>query len=167
MVIGIISDTHNHLSNLIYCLDFFKEQQINIIIHCGDLIDINLLQHFEGFRVIYTYGNCDKFTELLNMEIKKLNPENHAGFSFEGWLDGKYIFVIHGNFEGRIMDAVRSRKYDYIISGHTHSFRDETQLSTRLINPGALGGLRKTRRSFATVDLTAGELQKHFIPDNQ
>ena len=41
--------------------------------------------------------------------------------------------------------------------GHTHRRRDQTIGRTRVINPGALGGVRWQRRSFCILDLATGE----------
>lgn len=159
MAIGIISDTHDNLSNLIYSLEYLREQKVDTIIHCGDLTDQGLISHFHGFRLIYTFGNCDHANRSIRRKIIKLDQNNFADMSYEGKLDGKSIFVAHGNEKGQIMDVVRLKSFDYIFSGHTHRRRDETRLTTRLINPGALGGVKLERRSFCILDLASGELQ--------
>ena len=159
MAIGIISDTHDNLSNLIYCLEYLREQNVDTIIHCGDLTDPDMISHFHGFRLIYTFGNCDHANRSIRRKIMKLDKNNFAGLSYEGKLEGKSIFAVHGNVKGQIMDLVRSKSFDYVFSGHTHKRRDETRLTTRLINPGALGGLKLERRSFCILDLLSGDLQ--------
>ena len=58
-----------------------------------------------------------------------------------------------------ILDGmVQSRKLDYIFSGHTHRRQDELIGNTRLINPGALGGMYYQTRSIAILDLETDKL---------
>jgi len=49
-----------------------------------------------------------------------------------------------------------------VIHGHSHLHRDERLGATRVINPGALGGLRREPRSVAVLDVAADLLR--FIP---
>jgi len=37
MKIGVMSDTHDNLSNLISAVDTFRRLGIDTVIHCGDL----------------------------------------------------------------------------------------------------------------------------------
>jgi len=165
MKIGILSDTHDNLSNTIYCLDQLRSMGITTLIHCGDLTGSDLLVFFDGFQLIYTYGNCDKATGLLKAGVQKTNSNSFAGPSFDGRLDDRRILVFHGDNEGQTMEAVRLRCYDYIIHGHTHQHTDHRQLKTRIINPGALGGVHRESRSFCVLDLEGDDLVFYQVPE--
>jgi predicted phosphodiesterase len=62
--------------------------------------------------------------------------------------------MTHGDNEGFLDGLIGSGKYAYVLHGHTHRRRDQTVGSTRVINPGALGGMRRERRSLCILDLT-------------
>jgi len=38
MVIGIISDTHDHMDNIRKALKIFKEKNVKVILHAGDFV---------------------------------------------------------------------------------------------------------------------------------
>lgn len=165
MKIGIISDTHDNLSNTIYCLEQLRNLGITTLIHCGDLTGPDLLAYFDGFKVIYTFGNCDKAPGLIKAGLTKLKGNSIAASSFDGKFNDRRILVFHGDIEGQVMEAVRLRCYDYIIHGHTHQHSDHRQLKSRIINPGALGGVYRERRSYCVLDLETDDLIISEVPE--
>jgi len=54
---------------------------------------------------------------------------------------------------------VNSGEYAYVFHGHTHYRADWWAASTRVINPGALGGTKRESRSICIIDLESGEAQ--------
>jgi hypothetical protein len=155
MKIGVLSDTHNHLSNLIHALEELRDRDITTIIHCGDLTDHDLVGRFEGFRVIYTFGNGDFATGTIRNQLNKMNPDSTAAMVFRGALDGVRVAATHSHMEGKVMDLIRERKFKWVFHGHTHEKRDEVIRGVRVVNPGALGGAGRGPRSFCMVDLDA------------
>lgn len=162
MKIGVLSDTHNSLSNVIYAVETLRDRGIETLIHCGDLTDFDLISQFEGFRLIYLLGNMDQASGTIVKRVQKMNPENFAGTVFTGNLDGVSIAATHSHIEGEVMELVRSRKYQWIFHGHTHRRRDEIVGGVRIVNPGALGGMNWGLRTFCVVDLTEGNVE--FVP---
>jgi predicted phosphodiesterase len=67
--------------------------------------------------------------------------------------------VTHGDDLPELNRLVRSGIHRFVFTGHTHRRRDETIGSTRVFNPGALGGLQFESRSYSVVDLTSGEIE--------
>ena len=159
MKIGVLSDTHDHLSNLLAVLEICRQRRIDTLIHCGDLTGFEMASHFDGFRVIYTPGNMDFATGAIKKRFKKLRDDNFVGPVFRGHLDGISLAATHSHLEGKVMGLVRSQRYRWVFHGHTHQRRDEVISGVRIINPGALGGLGKESRSFCIVDLTANEFE--------
>jgi len=166
MKIGILSDTHDNKSNLTTCLEHLQQQSIDTVFHCGDLIGPGMIRLFAGFKLIYVYGNCDLDTAELYKFVMKLSKDNFVGPIYTGKLDGKLIYASHGHVEGSLMEAIQSRSYDYIFRGHSHMRDDRMQLKTRVINPGALGGLKREKRSFCILDLKTDHLDFVQIPDS-
>lgn len=165
MRIGIISDTHDQLQNLSYCLNYLRNDGIETVIHCGDLGRDYLITLFEGLRLIIVFGNCDKVTNVIQRRVEQLGMDSFAGQTFDGYLDGKQILVTHGYYQNDLMQAALSGQYQYIISGHTHWRKDEQIGETRMINPGALGGTKHQTRSFMVLDLAKDELSIVEVQD--
>ncbi|MEA3326547.1 MAG: YfcE family phosphodiesterase [Chloroflexota bacterium] len=153
MKIGVMSDTHDNLSNLISALGTFRRLGIDTVIHCGDLTSLEMVSHFEGFRVIYIIGNMDVTNGAIVKRFKKLNEENFAGVVFKGKVGGVQIAATHSHIKGMVASLVRQNHYQWIFHGHTHEKRDEMIRGTRIVNPGALGGMGREPRSFCVVDL--------------
>jgi predicted phosphodiesterase len=65
--------------------------------------------------------------------------------------------MIHGDNEEVLGNLVTSDQHAYVFHGHTHRRRDKTIGRTRVINPGALGGTRRQRRSLCVLNLKTGE----------
>ncbi len=159
MKIGVMSDTHDHLSNTIHALSIFHEHGIETIIHCGDLTSLEMVSHFRDFRLIYTMGNMDHVTGAIKKRLEKMRKDNFAGMIFRGTLDGVPVAAVHSHVEGAVMALVQEKRYKWLFHGHTHEKRDETIQGVRVVNPGALGGMGREPRSFCIVDLAEEEVQ--------
>ncbi len=164
MKIGVMSDTHDNLSNLTYVLEVFREKEIETIIHCGDLTSLEMVSHFDGFRVIYLIGNMDKVNGAIKSRFEKMREDNFAGTVFKGKLGGVLVAATHGHINNKIMDLVSQKKFNWIFHGHTHEKRDEVIRDTRVVNPGALGGLGRGSRTFCIVDLAEDKVEFLRVP---
>lgn len=161
MKIAIISDTHDNIPNLKKVLDYCKENEIQKLIHCGDLAEIETLdfikENFSG-DIFWTYGNMDL--------------GHSADYPFA---DGKYrsvnIFSKHGEIEiaNKKMAFVHypdyakklaeSGKYDFVFYGHTHMPWTEKVVSddgnimkeVEMLNPGNVSNQR-CQPTFAVWD---------------
>jgi uncharacterized protein len=160
MRIGVISDTHNNIGNLLKALRFFNEEGIQKLIHCGDMANVTTAKQMSGFDVIYVNGNMDNSAAAVNDALWLLNPNNETtGDVFTGKLGEANIAATHGHLQRKLDQLIRSRRYDFIFTGHTHRKRDEMIGKTRVINPGALGGARYEPRTVCVVDLDNQEVQ--------
>jgi len=166
MIIGVMSDSHNNLSNTLYALNTYRERGIETIIHCGDLTSLEMVSHFSGFRVIYVIGNMDFVTGAIKKRFMRLNSENFVGTVYRGSLDGIPVAVTHGHIDGKVMDLVVQGRFKWLFHGHTHIKRDEMVKGVHIVNPGTLGGLQREARSFCVVDLTTDNVEFLKIPSN-
>lgn len=164
MKIGVLSDTHDNLSNLTYALETFRECGIDTVIHCGDLTGFETVSQFSGFRLIYLIGNMDHASGTITKRVNKAGEDNFAGLTFTGKLEGVSIAATHSHIDGKVMALVRSGKYQWVFHGHTHRKRDEVIKGVHVVNPGALGGLARGPRSFCIVDLEFGEVEFITVP---
>ncbi len=162
MKIAIISDTHNNLHNIQAVRLELLTHELTTIIHCGDLTEADILDYFGDFNLFCVYGNGD-YPPEVEERLKWLSPENKAGESLEFSLAGKTFFVTHGHIRGLVDKAIKSQRYDFVLHGHTHRFKDITIGSTRVINPGSMGGIKVEERSFVILDLEDGSLERQFL----
>ena len=158
MKIGILSDTHDNQTNIQNALAIFSRYQPEQLIFCGDATTVEAIQWFCEYPVIYTFGNGDIATGELAATLKAYNKTNFSGFVYRGKLSGKKIGVTHGHLMEAFDELLQNGSFDYVFTGHTHLRLDERIGKTRVINPGALGGLRKQSRSAAILDLDTDDL---------
>lgn len=163
MKLGVLSDTHNNHANLERALAALRREGIEVLIHCGDLTTPETARLLAGFRVHHVIGNGDYASGEIRHTLLSMDPHNTSGLSFTAEVNGKKIAAAHGHLSEQLDGLIRSGEYDYVFCGHSHRRKDERAGSTRVINPGALGGLRAGPRSFAVLDLTTGRLDFHEI----
>jgi uncharacterized protein len=155
-LLGILSDTHNNLPNLQKALDVFRGEGVTSLIHCGDVTNPETLCLLEGFEVHLTYGNGDYASgEILNV-LRELNWRSTAGLTYTGEFDGVRVAATHGHVPDLLEGLISSGHYQFVFRGHSHRHKDELRGSTRVINPGALGGLHPEDRQVCILDLQAG-----------
>ena len=136
-MIGIISDTHENEEAVKKAVKIFKEKNVEFAVHCGDIISPPMLEHFKGLNMKFVYGNNDGERIGLNKKAEELGwgpITDEKNFVFKN----KIFFVYHGTDRNKLDAAIKSNKYDYVLTGHTHIKRDEKIGKTRVINPGAL-----------------------------
>jgi len=136
MLIGIISDTHDNVENIIKAVKIFEEKEINFIIHCGDVIAPLSVQYFNGIHTKFVKGNCDGDVELLKEKIKAIGGEYLGDFGVLS-IENLKIAVCHGKDKEKLGSFIESGKYNFVLHGHTHQKRDDKMEKTRVINPGA------------------------------
>ncbi len=157
MKIGILADTHNNIKNLRAALGLFESESIDTLIHCGDLTSVEIARAMEGFRVICVLGNGDIDSGEIRAAILSQRPENYVGLVYAGRIGDVRIAATHGHLPGRVEELVYSGEYDYVFKGHSHQHEDERFGFTRLINPGALGGLHRDDRQVCVLDLETSQ----------
>ena len=157
MRLGVLSDTHNDLSNLRAALQVFRAEGIPRLIHCGDLTGPELAMELAGFEVTYLVGNMDAHRGSIAAALRQANPANRIRDTFTGEVGGVPVAATHGHHSGAVENLAHSGLYAWVFHGHTHRRRNEIVGSTRIINPGALGGLKPEYRSACVVDLVKAE----------
>jgi uncharacterized protein len=157
MRIAVLSDTHNNVRNLQAALEMLQQQGIDTILHCGDMTSVETAQKLVGFRVIFVYGNGDIASGAIRETLLRMNPASYAGMVYKGKIGDARIAATHGHLPGVAEELIRSGEFDYVFTGHSHKHIDERHGRTRLINPGALGGMRREERQCCLLDLDAGK----------
>jgi len=101
-------------------------------------------------------GNMDRHP-VLAQAVEETLGRGRLARLHELTLDGYPVAMVHGDNEELLRSLITSGQYAYVLCGHTHRRRDQRVGRTRVINPGALGGVRWQQRSLCILDLTTGE----------
>jgi putative phosphoesterase len=135
MKIGIISDTHDNLELAEKAVEFFEENKVDKVVHCGDMIAPFTAELFDGdFDFYAVRGNNDGEWNLKSaVDDFGSFYNNIAELEF----DGEKIVVYHGT-EEEIVEGLLEKDYDYVFSGHTHQRKTESHGDTVEINPGGI-----------------------------
>jgi uncharacterized protein len=166
MIIGILSDTHNNLANLATALTLFEREGVSTLVHCGDFTGIEVAQKMAGFQVIGVFGNGDFASGEIREVLLRQNPENYAGLVFTGRIGEVRVAVTHGHIPSSVEELVHAGGFDYVFKGHSHQHKDERFGMTRLINPGALGGMHREERRVCLLDTESGKANFVKIQNN-
>jgi putative phosphoesterase len=176
MQIGIISDTHDDLDNVVKAINIFKKNEVELIIHAGDYVFPGVLERineefkklkYNNVKLIGVLGNNDGEKigllrafieakgELITDEIGKIIIE----------LDGKKFGVYHGTNKELVNALIQSGKYDVFIYGHTHQRHNEmfkmAYKKTHVINPGT------AHKNFPNIDKKIEEKSCVVIYDSK
>lgn len=158
MRLAVLSDTHNHTGNLKNAILRLRQENIETVLHCGDITELETALLLVEFRLICTFGNGDLNADQIHKSLLYYREDNFGGIIFRGELDGVRVAATHGHLEGVVENLVESRDYAFVFHGHTHRREDNMVGSTRVVNPGALGGLHVEKRSFLIFDTQSGKL---------
>ena len=155
-MIGIISDTHDNVDNILKAVEVFNINKCSIVIHLGDIVAPATVMFFKGLNMQFILGNCDGDIFLIKKKIEEIGGtflEQPATLN----IDGSKIALIHGHDEKKLKELVESQKYDYVLHGHTHKKKREKIGKTEIINPGA--HYYKCENTIALLDLENDKLE--------
>lgn len=130
MKIGIISDTHLNISD--NRLEKIVENcfcDVDLILHAGDIVELDVLDVFRGKEVYAVSGNMDHDSVRAVFPGKRILE-----------IEGRRIGLIHGwgspfGLEEKIMREFEN--VECIVYGHTHRVMNETREGVLLFNPGS------------------------------
>jgi len=130
MKIGVISDTHlnipdDRLEKIVE--DYFHD--VDLILHAGDMVELDVLDVFRGRKVYAVSGNMD------HDSVRDVFPGKRI---LE--IEGRRIGLIHGwgspfGLEEKIMREFEN--VECIVYGHTHRAMNEMRNGVLLFNPGS------------------------------
>lgn len=157
---GIVSDTHSRHATVERVLALLAEHHVDLVLHCGDIEDIETVRMFGGFPTHFVFGNCDDDRAALALAMKEVGATLHEPF---GSLTlGRFeVAWLHGDDQRMFRDVERSGHFDFLFYGHTHVASERTSGRTRVINPGALH--RAKVKSFAVLDADSGEIERVML----
>lgn len=139
MLIGIISDSHDHIDNIKKAVEIFKNKKTDLVVHLGDYVNMMAIEAFSGLKIIGVFGNNDGDKMRIINAFNKIKGEIKGDF-FEFEKDGLKFSAYHGT-EPELRDAlIYCERYDIIFFGHSHKAESKKIGKTLAINPGTAHG---------------------------
>ncbi len=157
MLIGLISDSHDHVRNIETAVKIFKERDVELVLHAGDFCSPFTIPPFEGLNLKGVFGNNDGDHYLILQKFSKIGA-THLGSFGEVAVDNKTIALYHGT-DLPITEALEQcGKYEVVVSGHTHEKKVEFIGNTLAVNPGTAHGFDE-EATIALLDTKAMDVQ--------
>ena len=137
MQLGVVSDTHDNLDHVQQAVQFFEAEDVERVIHCGDIIAPFSATPFdsESFEFYAVRGNNDGEWALANV-VDEFGT--YLGECGQLTVDKTSIAVYHGTNKLLREALAKSGEYDYVFHGHTHERTIEQRGETVIVNPGGL-----------------------------
>jgi putative phosphoesterase len=144
--VGVLSDTHDNMSQIKKAVDFFNRRKVDFVFHAGDTISPLTANVFKNLNcdMILIFGNNDGDKLYLTKRFEYIGVFYNDPYI--GDINGKKIVVTH---QPDIVD-VMALKYDIVIYGHTHE-KDLRMNKSLILNPGECCGYMTNNSSVAVV----------------
>lgn len=139
MKIGIISDSHDNLENIVKSIKVFKDKGVDFVLHLGDYVNPNSVKAFKGIKLVGIFGNND------GDRFRLINAFNEVGGEIKGdfyeFNEGGLRFACYHGTEPQLKDAlIECGRYDVVLYGHTHECVETKAGDTLILNPGTAHG---------------------------
>jgi len=148
MKIGIMADSHDHVTKTCAALTLLREEGAELLLHGGDYIAPFVLRRLlkESPEFVGVFGNNDGDRVLLSKTAEgRIHPP-----PFELTLPDHRIMILHEPYG---LEAItESGLFDLVVFGHTHEALLERHGRTLVINPGETGGWLYGRSTVALYD---------------
>ena len=163
MILGVVSDTHNQLSNVEKIIDIFNKKKVDKVIHAGDITQAKTLKRFSRLKCpfIGVYGNND----LEEEDLKEIAEQNGFNFHYPPLLleiSGKKIAIFHEPQDIKNF-LKKNSSTQIIIHGHTHRYRNEKIGNVKIVNPGECAGIIKGKNSVGLLNLEDLSFKRVFF----
>jgi uncharacterized protein len=160
MLIAILSDSHEHWSNLNKAIAIANERKAEQLIFGGDLMAPGLgtkeLLQFPWMIHCIMGNNDGEQVMITKYLLKSWHAEVYPWSYMELELWWCKIFVTH--FERIWQLIAKAGEHDLVVYGHNHLRHLEKNGSTILLNPWAILG-NKEEASFAFFDTETREVE--------
>lgn len=158
MLIGLISDSHDHLKHIEKAVELFRSREVDLVLHAGDFCSPFTVPPFEGLTLKGVFGNNDGDHYLLLQKFNDIGAE-HLGTFGELDIDDKKVALYHGTDAPITASLEMSGRYDVVVSGHTHEGKVERFGNTLSINPGTAHGFGEAA-TIAMLDTATMEVHE-------
>ena len=163
MLVGVVSDTHNNIKNIKKIISLFNEEQLDLVIHTGDISNAVTLEIFSNLNcpLVGVFGNNDRIEEGLKEVCEEYN------FNFQEpplslTLENKKVAVFHEPelIEEYITDH---QDIDIILHGHTHRYKKEIRNGIIYFNPGESAGSMEGKSAIGLIDMCNLKIKRIFF----
>lgn len=159
MRIGVVSDTHDRLTNVERIVNLFNEAGVERVIHTGDLTKTAVLEEFARLDapLFGVFGNNDLENHpRLEVDARRLGLNFVLPPRTLDWA-GRRILVLHDPEDAAVS---WSGGIDLVLHGHTHRHRHEQQGDTLIFNPGECAGFMTGHNAIGLIDLVSLEVER-------
>jgi putative phosphoesterase len=157
MRIGVLSDTHDHMSHIRRAVEALNDLQVELALHAGDYVApfvVNELARL-NCRLMGIFGNNDGERLGLTKRISEIGQVQVQPLFLE--LKGCRIAMVH---EPEPVEAfARSGLYDLVLYGHTHQQELRTVGECLVLNPGEVCGWLTGTATCAVVTLPEKQVE--------
>ena len=161
MRIGVVSDTHDRVEVVAEAVRLLQEQQVELILHCGDIETVDTIALFKAVPTHFVFGNWDKEKVKLSAAIKSIGGMANDSFGAIE-IAGKRIAWVHSHERHQLYQLEHSNYFDYLFYGHTHVREQHRTGKTLVANPGAL--FRANPKTCIVFDPATGEIKPIIVP---
>ena len=153
-MIGLMGDSHDDVEAIKKAVEYFNEKGADLVIHTGDLISPFTIEHFRKLKGEFkaVWGNNRGDVENVAKRIAEFGGE--IADILEVNYDDKKVLVYHGDNPSLLDSLVKSKKYDIIATGHTHTPEVTMEENTLIVNPGETCGYLTGVKTVALLDTT-------------
>jgi putative phosphoesterase len=160
MRIGVVSDTHDRQEAVAEAVRLLLEQQVELILHCGDIESPETVRVFKPVPTHFVYGNWDKEKVKLSAAIKDIGGTHYDSFGVLTLAD-KRVAWVHSHERHQLRQLENADYFDYVFYGHTHVREQHRTGRTLVANPGAL--FRANPKTCIVLDLATGEIKPLIV----
>lgn len=151
MLLGILSDTHEHLENIEKAKTIFAVRGASPVIHLGDYCAGPSVRAMKGMKVIGILGNNDGDPLRIEKNFQEIGGEFRWQFCVLE-LGGLTIACYHGTESEITESLIASGRYDVVLTGHTHHSSVRAVGKTLAINPGSAHGFEEEAPMVAVLE---------------
>jgi len=164
MKIGVVADTCDNREGLKQLLDRFLVGGARWLFHCGGLGSAGMVDLVKPWQVHIVAGEREPNRQAIELALQKARLQAFLPTEMKLIVESVRIGLCRGDDMNVVNQWGRSGQFDYIFHGFTLRRSDRSVGSTRIINPGALGGPRYQTRSGVLIDLASGEVKVIELP---
>ncbi len=153
MKIGIMADSHDHLSAIGKTVSVFNDANVSLVIHAGDLIAPFVSKPLMNLKAefVAVFGNNDG--ERMGL-AHVFEGKIHRAPYFMRYQEKNILIMHEPDNLGALADSAH---FDLIVYGHTHDV-DIQQGKTLVVNPGECCGWLRGKRTVALWETESGEV---------
>jgi putative phosphoesterase len=151
MRIGVVSDTHDNLTNVARIVELFDAAGVERVVHTGDITRAATLEILGRLQapLVGVFGNNDKEREALETAarssgIRLVDPPLRLT-----WHE-RTLTVAH---DPLAIPAALLEESEILLHGHTHRRVIERSNGCLVFNPGECAGILEGRNAVGVLDL--------------